>query len=84
MWTVSRSAFGISPSSNFSSFPTSIILKPLDTISIRKKSANIMRTMPMKTYYLDGFQSRRITKQACCCAETASSYERVFFCIEIF
>ena len=27
MWTASRSAFGISPSSNFSSFPTSMILK---------------------------------------------------------
>lgn len=38
----------------------------------------------MKTYYLDGLQSRRITKQTRCCAETASSHERVLFCIEIF
>lgn len=38
----------------------------------------------MKTYYLDGFQSRRITKQTRFCAETASSHERVLFCIEIF
>ena len=31
-WTLSYSAFGISPSSNLSSPPTSMILKPLDTI----------------------------------------------------
>lgn len=33
IWVLSRSAFGIPPKSNLSSSPTSIILKPLDTMN---------------------------------------------------